>query len=154
MQDGGREGAEEGRPAYSAAVIALQNLYALLDCMQVCLLRHQMTAVPNLFQFLQMQSQLLILEEEKKTLDAKVAEEHEQLQAATALHKELSDQVLKVTESQEQKSKDDAIKADQRMAELQVTNSTATIIVKGRLHALDLAGRLGYVNVTRTCRVG
>lgn len=101
-----------------------------------------------------MQSHLLILEEEKKILEAKVAEEHEQLQAATALHKELSAQVQKVTESLEQKSKDDATKADQRMAELQVTNDTATIIVKGRLDALDLAGRLGYVNVTRTCSVG
>ena len=154
MQDRGREGTEEGRPAYSAAVIALQKPVRIAGLHAGVSVGTPNQCSSNLFQFLQMQSHLLILEEEKKILEAKVAEEHEQLRAATALHKELSDQVQKVTESVEQKSKDDATKADERMAELQVTNGTATIIVKGRLHALDLAGRLGYVNVTRTCRVG
>ncbi len=69
---------------------------------------------------LQMQSQLLVLEEEKKALDAKVAQEHEQLEAATALHKVLSDKIQQVTTSLEQKCKDEVTKAEQKIAELQV----------------------------------
>ena len=67
-----------------------------------------------------MQSQVLVLEEEKKALDAKVAQEHEQLEAATALHKVLSDKIQQVTTSLEQKCKDEATKAEQKIAELQV----------------------------------
>ncbi len=67
-----------------------------------------------------MQSQVLVLEEEKKALDAKVAQEHEQLNAATALHKVLSDKIQQVTTSLEQKCKDEITKAEQKIAELQV----------------------------------
>ena len=67
-----------------------------------------------------MQSQVLVLEEEKKALDAKVAQEHEQLEAATALHKVLSDKIQQVTTSLEQKCKDEVTKAEQKMSELQV----------------------------------
>jgi hypothetical protein len=69
---------------------------------------------------LQMQSQVLVLEEEKKALDARVVQEHEQLEAATALHKVLSDKIQQVTTSLEQKCKDEVTKAEQKIAELQV----------------------------------
>ena len=69
---------------------------------------------------LQMQSQVLVLEEEKKALDAKVAQEHEQLEAATALHKVLSDKIQQVPTSLEQKYKDEVTKAEHKIAELQV----------------------------------
>ncbi|DBA86145.1 TPA: hypothetical protein ACH3X1_005657 [Trebouxia sp. C0004] len=73
-----------------------------------------------------MQSQVLVLEEEKKALDAKVAQEHEQLEAATALHKVLSDKIQQVTTSLEQKCKDEVTKAEQKIAELQVTHAKET----------------------------
>ncbi|KAA6418625.1 MAG: hypothetical protein FRX49_11450, partial [Trebouxia sp. A1-2] len=73
-----------------------------------------------------MQSQLLVLEEQKKTLDAKVAQEHEQLEAATALHKVLSDKIQQVTTSLEQKCKDEVTRAEQKIAELQVTHAKET----------------------------
>ena len=71
-----------------------------------------------------MQSQVLVLEEEKKALDAKVAQEHEQLEAATALHKVLSDKIQQVTSSLDQKCKDEVTKAEQKLAELQVKADT------------------------------
>lgn len=67
-----------------------------------------------------MQSQLLTLEEEKKALDAKLAQEHRQLESAITQHKAMSDQIQQVTNSLEQKCRDEMAKADQKMAHLQV----------------------------------
>ena len=75
-----------------------------------------------------MQSQVLVLEEEKKALDAKVAQEHEQLEAATALHKVLSDKIQQVTSSLEQKCKDEVTKAEQKLAELQVKADALSLL--------------------------
>ena len=75
-----------------------------------------------------MQSQLLVLEEQKKTLDAKVAQEHEQLEAATALHKVLSDKIQQVTTSLEQKCKDEVTRAEQKIAELQVKAGALSLL--------------------------
>lgn len=61
-----------------------------------------------------MQAQLLSLEDEKKALHAKIAQEQEQLQAAIAQHKVLSDQMKAVTKTLEQKCTDEVRKADQR----------------------------------------
>ena len=67
-----------------------------------------------------MQSQLLTLKEEKKALDAKLAQEHHQLEAAITQHKAMSDQIQQITNSLEQKCRDEVAKADQKMAQLQV----------------------------------
>ena len=72
------------------------------------------------FIVLQMQSKILSLEEEKTALEAKVAEGCEQLQAAAEQHKLLSKQMQEVTESFQQKGRDEATKADERLSELQV----------------------------------
>ena len=84
-----------------------------------------------------MQSQLLVLEEEKKALDAKVAQEHEQLEAATALHKVLSDKIQQVTTSLEQKCEDEVTKAERKIAELQVkadTPSSPSVLCSSAMH--------------------
>lgn len=67
-----------------------------------------------------MQSQLLTLEEEKKALDAKLAQEHRQLETAITQHKAMSDQIQQVTNSLEQMCRDEVAKADQKVAQLQV----------------------------------
>ena len=67
-----------------------------------------------------MQSQVLALEDVQKTLEAKVLQEHQELEAATAQNKELSDQIQAVTKALEEKCKVAVTEADHKMSLLQV----------------------------------
>lgn len=69
---------------------------------------------------LQMQSQVLALEDGKKDLEAKMLQEHQELEAAVAKNDELSDQIQAVTKSLEEKCRVAVSEADQKMTLLQV----------------------------------
>lgn len=71
---------------------------------------------------LQMQAQLTTLQEEKQSLDASNDQQREQLQAAMALHRALSNEIQEITKSLEQKCKDQSIKGDKQISELKVTH--------------------------------
>ncbi|KAL0052859.1 hypothetical protein WJX82_008861 [Trebouxia sp. C0006] len=122
------EVAAESQESHSAAVTALQGELAVSKQETLSAKADGDFSVKEavLGADKKMQSQVLVLEEEKKALDAKVAQEHEQLEAATALHKVLSDKIQQVTTSLEQKYKDEVTKAEHKIAELQVTHAKET----------------------------
>ena len=70
----------------------------------------------------QMQAQLVALEEEKKAVDTKLQQEHQELEATNAQKKGLSDQLEAVTKSLEKKCSAAFSQADQKMSQLQVSN--------------------------------
>ena len=74
-----------------------------------------------------MQRQIVALEEEKQVLSADSSKQHEQLEAAIAQHKSLSDKVAEVTKHLEQKCRDQITDADKTVAELQV-NGMPTVL--------------------------
>ena len=67
-----------------------------------------------------MQSQVLALEDGKRDLEAKVLQEHQELETALAKNKELSDQVQAIAKSLEEKCRVAVSEADQKMTLLQV----------------------------------
>lgn len=69
---------------------------------------------------LQVHSQVLALEDGKKELEAKMLQEHQELEAAAAKNNELSDQIQAVTKSLEEKCRVAVSEADQKMTLLQV----------------------------------
>lgn len=69
---------------------------------------------------LQMQSQVLALEDGKRDLEAKVLQEHQELEAAVTKNKELSDQIQAITKSLEEKCRVAVSEADQNMTLVQV----------------------------------
>lgn len=69
----------------------------------------------------QRQAQLVILEEEKEAVEAKVQQEHQELEAANAQNRSLSDQIEAVTKCLEEKCRVAVSQADQKMSQLQVS---------------------------------
>ena len=69
-----------------------------------------------------MQSQVLALEDGKRDLEAKVLQEHQELETALAKNKELSDQVQAIAKSLEEKCRVAVSEADQKMTLLQVSH--------------------------------
>ena len=73
-----------------------------------------------------MQAQLIALEEEKQVLSADSSKQREQLQAAIADHKVLSDKLLDVTKALEQKCKTQITEADKKLTQLQASGNKAS----------------------------
>ena len=84
--------------------------------MDVCVSPCPRSSVPEL----QMQSQVLALEDGKKGVEAKMLQEHQELEAAVAKNHKLSDQIQAVTKSLEEKCRVAVSQADQKMTLLQV----------------------------------